>query len=57
MHGGAVVNTAASQQDLNAPNPGRGFEHFRVEFACSPRVSVGLLRDLRFPPTVQRHAD
>ncbi|KAJ8269314.1 hypothetical protein COCON_G00119210 [Conger conger] len=27
-----------------------------VEFACSPRVCVGFLRVLRFPPTVQRHA-
>ena len=27
-----------------------------VESACSPRVGVGFLRVLRFPPTVQRHA-
>ncbi|XP_061097717.1 uncharacterized protein LOC133128295 isoform X2 [Conger conger] len=27
-----------------------------AEFACSPRVCVGFLRVLRFPPTVQRHA-
>ena len=24
---------------------------FKVEFACSPRVCVGFLRVLRFPPT------
>ncbi|KAL6455456.1 hypothetical protein MHYP_G00360850 [Metynnis hypsauchen] len=27
-----------------------------VEFACSPRVCVGFLWVLWFPPTVQRHA-
>ncbi|KAL6459840.1 hypothetical protein MHYP_G00315990 [Metynnis hypsauchen] len=27
-----------------------------VEFACSPRVCMGFLWFLRFPPTVQRHA-
>src|SRR4029434_765604 len=29
---------------------------FCVEFACSPRACVGLLRVLRFPPPSQRHA-
>ena len=47
-HGGTVA--VASQQE------GPGFEsnlrRFCVEFACSPRVRVGLLW---FPPTVQKH--
>merc|ERR1711931_160809 len=50
-HGGIVVSTVASQQE------GRGFESrlgpFCAEFACSPRVRVGLLRVLRFPPTLK----
>ena len=28
---------------------------FCAEFACSPRVRVGLLQVLWFPPTVQKH--
>ena len=46
-HGGAVVSAVASQQE------GPGFESrpFCVELACSPRVCVGFLRVLRFPPT------
>ena len=47
MHGGAVVSAVASQQE------GPGFESrtFCVELACSPRVCVGFLRVLWFPPT------
>ena len=47
QHGGAVVSAVASQQE------GPGFESrpFCVELACSPRVCVGFLRVLRFPPT------
>jgi len=55
LHGGVVASTVASQQE------GRGFnsrsgQSFCVEFACSPRGSVGSLRVLWLPPTVQRHA-
>ena len=53
QHGGSVVSTVASQQE----GPGfasRSFQvvpgPFCVEFACSPRACVGLLRVLRFPP-------
>ena len=48
-----MVSAVASQQE------GSGFEselrRFCAEFACSPPVRVGLLRVLRFPPTVQKH--
>ncbi len=37
-------------------NPGRDKRPFCVEFACSPCVSMSLLRVLRFPHTAQRHA-
>ena len=42
-----MVSAVASQQE------GPGFESrpFYVELACSPRVCVGFLRVLRFPPT------
>ena len=42
-----MVSAVASQQE------GPGFESrpFCVELACSPRVCVGFLRVLRFPPT------
>ena len=47
-----MVSAVASRQE------GSGFEselrRFCAEFACSPRVRVGLLRVLRFPPTVQK---
>ena len=44
-------------QDLLQEDPGFESEsrHFSAEFVCSPRVRVGLLRVLRFPPTVQKH--
>ena len=52
-HNGTVVSSVASQQE------GSGFKselrRFCAEFACSPHVRVGLLRLLRFPPTVQKH--
>ena len=54
QHGGAVVSAVASQLE------GHGFKSrhgpFCVEFVCSPRVCVGFLRVLRFPPTVEKHA-
>ncbi|MDF4270259.1 hypothetical protein P3382_26825, partial [Vibrio parahaemolyticus] len=46
VHSGAVVSIVAEVVDPLC-----------AEFACSPRVSVGSLRALRLPPTVQRHAD
>ena len=36
------------------PRPGNQGPFF-VEFACSPRLCVGLFCVLRFPPTIQRH--
>jgi len=52
QYGGTVVSTAASQRQ------GPGFYSRlgsqSVEFAHSPRVCVGFLRVLRFPPTVQK---
>ena len=48
-HGGAVVSAVASQQSES--------RRFCGEFACSPRVRVGLLRVLRFPLTVQKHVN
>ena len=53
--GGAVVSAVASQQE----GPGLESEsgHFSAEFACSPHVRVGLLWVLRFPPTVEKHAN
>ena len=52
-HGSTVVSTAASQ--LQGPGfDSRLWVTVCVEFAHSPRVCVGFLRVLRFPPTVQR---
>ena len=42
-----MVSAVASQQE----GPGFESQPFCVELACSPRVCVGFLRVLRFPPT------
>jgi len=55
LHGGVVASTGASQQEGRRFNSRSG-RSFCVEAACSPRGSVGSLRVLRLPPTVQRHA-